>query len=83
MERITFEEVKQLKHKDLFWSGNDKFVVTSDAKHINTSNFYGDYSQTIEWTAQSTTTLRESTFQISNTKIPNAPSDPMIYRIES
>jgi len=83
MVRLTFEEVKQLKHNDVFWSGNDKYVVTSDAKHLNTSNFYGDYSHAVEWTAQSTTTLRESTFQISNTRLPNAPQDPMIFRVES
>ena len=82
MVRLTFEEVKQLKHKDIFWSGNDEYIVTSDAKHLNTSNFYGDYSHTVEWTARSNTTLRESTFQISNTKVPNAPQAPMIYRKE-
>ena len=81
--RFTFNEIKQLKHEDVFWSGNDEYVVTNSPAYINTSNFYGDYSQIIEWTAQSKTTLRESTFQVSNTKIENEPQDPMIFKIGS
>ena len=81
MQRFTFSEIKQLKHEDVFWSGNNRYVVTSEPVYFNTSDFYGDNLESIEWTAQSTANLREYTFQVSHTKDTKPPKDPMDFKL--
>lgn len=48
--RYTFEELKVLQVGDIFYSRNKKFRVDSDPTYYSTSEFYGDFSEKVEWT---------------------------------
>lgn len=50
MVRYTFDEIKNFKVGDVFYSRNKKYVVDSDPTYYNTSEFYGDFSEKVEWT---------------------------------
>ena len=50
MTRYTFEELKVLQVNDTFYSDNKKFYVDSTPTYYNTSEFYGDFSEKVEWT---------------------------------
>ena len=80
MERYTFDEVRNFKPGDVFWAKNDKFVVNSETTYRSTSDFYGDHSEKLEWTAVSETTHGEVRFQVSHTKDPNTPTNPIIFK---
>ncbi len=81
MERYTFDEVRSFKSGDVFWAKNDKFVVNSETTYHSTSDFYGDHSEKLEWTAISETTHAQSSFQVTHTKDQSNPSDPIIFKI--
>ena len=80
MERYTFDEVRSFKSGDVFWAKNDKFVVNSETIYRSTSDFYGDHSEKLEWTAISETTHAQSSFQVTHTKDPNTPTNPIIFK---
>ena len=80
MERYTFDEIKNFKPGDIFWARNDKFVVSSDSVYISASDFYGDNSEKLEWTAISETTQAQSSFQVTNTRVPGSPHNPIIFK---
>jgi len=79
MERYTFDEIKLFQYGDIFWARNEEFTVNSDITYKNESFFYGDYSETIEWSAVSKKTTRQSKFHVSNVRENNA-SDPLIFK---
>ncbi len=81
MERYTFDEIRNFKPGDIFWARNDKFVVSSETVYRSTSDFYGDHSEKLEWNAISETTHAQSSFQVTHTKDPSNPSDPIIFKV--
>lgn len=81
MERYTFDEIRNFKPGDVFWAKNDKFVVDSEIVYRSVSDFYGDHSEKLEWTAISETSHAESKFQVTHTKDPLNPSNPIIFKI--
>jgi|SaaInlStandDraft_4_1057021.scaffolds.fasta_scaffold20813_2 hypothetical protein len=82
-ERFTFEEIKEFKRGDLFWTKDSVFEVNSEPTYITESNFYGDFSEKIEWTAISHNTRRQSNFQVSNVRGKGNASNPIIYKVDN
>jgi len=50
MERFTFEEIKNFTVGTIFYSQNKRYHVDSDPTYYNSSVFYGDFSEKVEWT---------------------------------
>lgn len=80
MERYTFDEIKNFKHGDIFWARNDKYMVNEESAHYSISDFYGDHSEKVEWTAVSLNTNAQAKFQVTNTKDAVHLSDPIIFK---
>lgn len=80
MERYTFDEIKNLQLGDVFWARNEQFEVNSTPTYVSESEFYGDYSEKIEWSAIAVESRRQSLFQVTNVREPDNASDPIIFK---
>jgi len=80
MERYTFDEIKNFQLGDIFWARNAQYEVSCQPTYISESNFYGDYSEKIEWTAIDIESKRESIFQVTNVRDHENASNPIIFK---
>jgi hypothetical protein len=81
MERYSFEEIKNFKIGDVFWANSTKFSVDSEPIYKNQSNFYGDYSESVEWTGITDAPHKQTKFQVSNlVKGEESESQPLIFK---
>jgi hypothetical protein len=80
MVRYTFDELKELKSGDIFIVGGREYVVNYEAIHNNESNFYGDFSESIEWSGVAVDNNHQRKFQVSNTREKGKASDPIVFK---
>jgi hypothetical protein len=58
---------------------NDKWIVSDTPLYYNHSQFYGDFSEKIEWKAVSTSNSQEHTFVVHNV-IEGDDPNPLIFK---
>ncbi|RLC46745.1 MAG: hypothetical protein DRH57_05515 [Candidatus Cloacimonadota bacterium] len=84
MERFTFVEIKDFKVGDYFYFNGNKFSVDSDPTYYNNSNFYGDYSEKVEWTGFCETEgeeyQRQHKFFVQNTDKPDDETAHLFFK---
>ncbi len=79
MDRYSFSEIKGFSSGDIFWAKNDKWIVSDTPLYYNHSQFYGDFSEKIEWKAVSTSNSQEHTFVVHNV-IEGDDPNPLIFK---
>jgi len=86
MERFTFLEIKDFKVGDYFLFGGKKFSVDSDPTYYNNSNFYGDFSEKVEWTGICETEgdefQRQHNFLVQNTDKPDDETAHLYFKTQ-
>ncbi len=84
MERYSFEEIKNFAVGDIFYSKHKKFCVDSDPTYYNTSEFYGDFSEKVEWTGICETEggeyRRQHKFIVQNVQSEGEPKEYLIFK---
>jgi hypothetical protein len=84
MERYSFAEIKDFTVGDCFYFGGNKFLVDSDPTYYTNSDFYGDFSEKVEWTGICETEgeefQRQHKFLIQNTDTPDAETAHLIFK---
>ena len=78
--RYTFEEIKNLKPNDTFWSRGQEFIVSSNPIRISQSDFYGVHSEKVEWDAISKSTKRNVKFNVSNNDVTTTSKPTTIFK---
>lgn len=51
MERYTFEEIRLFNVGDIFYTRQRRYRIDTVPIYYSTSDFYGDNSEKLEWTA--------------------------------
>ncbi len=84
MERYTFDEIRNFSINDIFYSRNKRYHVDSVPTYYNTSEFYGDYSEKVEWTGYCETEgedyQHQHTFVIQSNEPEGEATNPMIFK---
>ena len=84
IERFTFDEIKNFQVGDTFYFNSMQFSVDSDPTYYNNSNFYGDYSEKVEWTGICETDgdehQRQHKFFVQNTDKPDNETAHLIFK---
>lgn len=80
MVRYTFEEIKVFQLGMVFWARGQEYEVNSAPTYISESDFYGDFSEKVEWTAIERANAHQITFQVTNVRDRGNASDPIIFK---
>jgi len=83
MERFSFNEIKNFKTGDKFSVASKEYTVSWQPLYRSESNFYFEFSESLEWFAVSTENNHEIKFHVSNTREKNNATNPIIFKPRS